>query len=83
MDKAGTYNLDPWIGLYSKTGAIFSDEHTNCDYFSDSANFGKINILKFDTLSGIIAGTFEIKLHSDSCGTINITEGRFDLKRTP
>ncbi len=74
-NEIGSFSLnDPENGTFSFTGL-------GCIYnqFDSIVNReGTLNITRFD--SGIIAGTFEITLTKDDCKTINITEGRFDLK---
>jgi len=42
--------------------------------------FGQYNIIKHDVILGIFAGTFSGKIKPTNCDTINITEGRFDIK---
>ncbi len=51
-----------------------------CFYVTDTTQIGELEIIKLDTINKIIAGTFEMKLWKDGCDTINITEGRFDVK---
>ncbi len=46
---------------------------------SDSLN-NYVIITKLDYQNTIISGTFNFKLYSDSCGYVNFTNGRFDLK---
>ncbi len=55
-------------------GVIFGEYHTN------SNHSGIVTFIRFDTQSGIMAGTFEFQAQELITGEIiNITEGRFDL----
>ncbi|MDQ6482154.1 DUF6252 family protein [Dyadobacter sp. LHD-138] len=49
-------------------------------YITSEINTGWINLTKADTISGIIAGTFEFTAASGSGEIVKITEGRFDIK---
>lgn len=51
-------------------------------YFHDTSNKGEIEIIHFDTVNSIIAGTFYMILKNDTCNNseMHITEGRFDFK---
>lgn len=61
--------------------AFCADLPTNCTYFTDTLNnTGHLYITKFDTINRIISGTFDMILAKDSCGDINITDGRFDIR---
>jgi len=54
-----------------------------CDYFtrlSDVTSSGNLKIQKLDRNSRIIAGTFQATMIKPNCDTIQITEGRFDMK---
>ena len=54
-----------------------------CYYFSsqeDVESSGSLIITKLDRTNRIVAGTFTAKLYKAGCDTINITEGRFDMK---
>jgi hypothetical protein len=65
--------------LYSIT---FRNEN-NCDYFNqlaDVQSFGSLNVLKLDKNSRILSGIFNATLYKSSCDTIEITDGRFDMK---
>jgi hypothetical protein len=58
----------------------FADNIKSCLYITDSTQVGTVEILKLDIPNKIIAGTFEMKLWKNGCDTINITNGRFDVK---
>ena len=54
-----------------------------CSFFSTDSNTnvsGMISISKLDRTNKIVAGTFNATLSKDGCDTIEITEGRFDMK---
>ncbi len=72
------------IGVYQeKNGGIFSNLNliSTCSGFNINSEYGKINILFFDTNRRILSGTFEfLNLLNDCSENVNITEGRFDLK---
>lgn len=54
-----------------------------CEYFSSLNGIissGSLTITKLDKTNRIIAGTFNATLSMSGCETINITEGRFDMK---
>jgi hypothetical protein len=65
--------------LFENMGG-FSDVKKNCLYITDSTQVGTVEILKLDIPNKIIAGTFEMKLWKNGCDTVNITDGRFDVK---
>jgi hypothetical protein len=52
--------------LYNSTdnGAFLEDNNTNCPYITDSLN----------------TGTFYFKVIVPGCGTMNVTDGRFDVR---
>jgi len=41
---------------------------------------GKVVLTKIDKVNKIISGTFNCKIPIPNCDTLNITEGRFDIK---
>jgi hypothetical protein len=54
-----------------------------CNFFNtDNSSYseGTITINKLDKILQIISGKFEVKIYSQGCDTIKITEGRFDMK---
>jgi len=70
VKDTGEYNI-----IYSTI------KYNNKYYQSDSLNNGKLKIIKLDTINKIISGTFYIKALSEDSNIINITNGRFDLKK--
>ncbi len=49
-------------------------------YYSNWETESQIEILKLDKSERIVAGLFEYTVHNDCGDTIQITEGRFDMK---
>jgi hypothetical protein len=47
---------------------------------STTQSSGSVTVSKLDTVAGIISGIFSVVLIRAGCDTINITDGRFDLK---
>jgi len=57
--------------------------NTSCDYFNqldDVSSSGILNLTKLDKTQKIISGTFNATLSKPGCETIQITQGRFDMK---
>ncbi len=74
--------------------AKFADGITNCYYQTDSiSSKGTLEITKFDSINKIVSGQFSfiafkykpttIAVIGNCDSTINITEGRFDIKYIP
>jgi hypothetical protein len=78
LNDTGEYylNSNSSIGSYG----TYSDALIDCFYSTNTTQVGKVKIIKFDIPNKIIAGTFEMKLWKNGCDTINITDGRFDVK---
>ncbi|MEJ7627151.1 MAG: hypothetical protein WKF35_09830 [Ferruginibacter sp.] len=82
--SSGLFNFDSSYNGLQFYRNIYASNYV--DYSTnDSGIFkkGYINIIRYDLASGIFSGTFEGKLHkvNGSYGdTINITNGRFDVK---
>ncbi|PWJ57873.1 hypothetical protein CLV98_10553 [Dyadobacter jejuensis] len=49
-------------------------------YITSSLNTGYVSLTQVDTLSGIIAGTFEFTAADTKGNLVRITDGRFDVK---
>jgi hypothetical protein len=65
--------------------SLFGVSYTTplCDYFSKDVNTnagGNFTITKLDRTNRIIAGTFNATLSKSGCETVQITDGRFDMK---
>lgn len=76
----GFYNIRKYHFFKDSSLASFNDysKPDYCIYKTDSLNKGELKITKLDTKLRIISGTFYFDAKS-SCGTIKITEGRFDV----
>lgn len=76
-NTVGTYNLQ----LHSRYGIFYVDGRTSCDFntWYDPPISGTLIITRFDTNPGIISGTFSFKAATAACGTIEGTDGRFDV----
>jgi len=59
----------------------FTEDSNNDDCSYEQSGKGFIEITRFDLINGIVSGRFEATLYSDSCDSIVITKGRFDLKK--
>lgn len=78
-----TFNVgDPILLNDPSVRFEFLDEQNNCWLESDSTTNGFLQINRYDVDEGIVSGIFEASL-SDSCTTVEITEGRFDLTFRP
>ena len=77
INTVGTYNLQ----LHSRYGVFYVDSRTNCDFNTlyDTPISGTLTITRFDTITRIISGTFSFKVTKPTCGTIEGTDGRFDV----
>lgn len=64
---------------YINHGAVFNDLKSSCFYESGFEQIGTLTITKIDTVSHVIAGTFEFTVWTEECDTINVTDGRFDI----
>lgn len=64
--------------------SLFSVSYNSpCDYFNQSnevSSSGSLSITKLDKSNGVISGTFDATLSINGCETVQITEGRFDMK---
>ncbi|MBC3756896.1 hypothetical protein H7U19_00675 [Hyunsoonleella sp. SJ7] len=54
-----------------------------CSYQFEDTLAGVLVFSKIDRVNYIISGTFEFSTVTDNCETINITNGRFDMKYIP
>ena len=68
----------------NKFGFSFNNDATSCRYdtFDSTTKIisGYFDIQKLDKTNGIFSGQFEIKFNNSGCETIEISQGRFDLK---
>lgn len=69
------------LGSNSLFGVYFSNNNCTYDYFDNSiTKTGLLTITKLDRTNRIISGTFNATLSKSGCTTIQITDGRFDMK---
>ena len=69
------------LGNNTLYGAYFSNNNCTFDYFDNTiSRSGTLTITKLDRTNRIIAGTFSASLSKTGCTTIQITDGRFDMK---
>ena len=73
----GVFSLDT-NKVYIKYLLRNNDDIESIEY---KKNIGYIEITRFDLINGIVSGRFEAILYSDSCDSIEVTQGRFDLKK--
>ncbi|MBB6613014.1 hypothetical protein H7F15_18380 [Pontibacter sp. Tf4] len=75
VDGTGSYNLgNPQAGsvLFEREECVYEGNEGEVD--------GTLEITKLDLQNGIIAGKFDFTITHPSCGTVRVTEGRFDKK---
>ena len=76
----GEYSISP----VENSRAIYTDSELLCEYMTDTIYNGVLNILRRDTMAGIISGTFSFTGYfsddNDDClEYIEVTDGRFDV----
>lgn len=71
LTHTSSFNID-YHSLPKAIGLFSSDDTTYC--------LGSLTLTKFDKVSGIVSGTFNATLASPHTDTVQITEGRFDVK---
>jgi len=76
--KPGTYLINNY--LQHKEGEL-CDLNSQCCYDTDSVNIGYLEMTRVDTINGIFSGRFRFKITVPDCGTVDVTEGRFDVRR--
>lgn len=67
----------------SRTSLYSISYNKPCDYFNqlnEVTSSGSLTITKLDRANRIISGTFKATLAKSGCTTIQITDGRFDMK---
>ena len=79
-DSINTVGNYPLL-LHSKFNVVYSDQ-LGCAFhtYYDSPILGYLDVRKFDNSNRIISGTFSFKVTTSTCGTIDGTDGRFDVK---
>ena len=87
VEQKGDYELNfdtgvsPTVILPYNYGYYFT---SSIDYITTSQYSGKVHVTKADTITGIIAGTFEFICYSPAIKEkISVTNGRFDIQLHP
>jgi hypothetical protein len=70
----GTYRLDK----STKNVFHFSDYLTNCEYLTGNGLVATVQLTRFDLVARVAAGRFSFTLETPGCGSIVVTDGRFD-----
>lgn len=73
--ETGRYELN---GEDIATG--FVDWETGCEYRMSTLNDGWIEFTYLDTIANIASGRLKFSITDPECGTINVTEGVFDIR---
>lgn len=61
----------------------FNDGNNNQEWSTDSVTGGETTILKYDTITQILSGTFYFDcINKETNDTMHITDGRFDMHYT-
>jgi hypothetical protein len=83
----GTYQLNETTNIYpgaSSSYAYYVKRKINPlnEWITSAQNTGTVTITKWDMSNKIVSGTFEFNAGSldASAGTVNVTDGRFDVK---
>lgn len=85
-DNVKHYSLNDTISAY----AVYTKSSATDCFSVFSLGYGKnvykkvvggfLTITKADKVNNIVSGTFSFDVPTDYCGTLQITEGRFDIK---
>jgi hypothetical protein len=82
--NTGKYELNTST-CYIDYSETLNVNNKTCIWSKEESNFieavGFIQLTRFDVLNGVVSGKFEAILTNSDCGIINITSGRFDLKK--
>lgn len=67
------------------TKAYFSTNKTCLGYSGSSVTHafsigGTLKLIKLDLINKVVSGKFDMKILIPDCDTLNITDGRFDIK---
>jgi hypothetical protein len=79
INSIGTYTLVQ----ASKYWIFYADFNVNnCSFetINTPPTSGILTITKFDIVNKIVSGTFSFKVSTSTCGVIDATDGRFDVK---
>lgn len=71
--------VSPSEGKSTKIDRIYGDLY-NYPYLYDGRKVGEVHITKLDTIRKIVSGTFSADVISSQGDTVQITDGRFDMK---
>jgi len=80
MYSEGNYILKDANNINKNARGIFINLINGCELETDSVNTGLLIIKRRDTVARIIAGTFNFSVTKEGCNSINIADGRFDIK---
>lgn len=78
-DSIGTYSMFSESDGYDG----YNGYGSTCSYYHNVSDYGTVNITYLNEETNIISGTFKMTLINDDCpttSTLEITEGRFDLR---
>lgn len=81
--RIGVYNLEQKVN--GKGGGGYLETYCNQPYIEFLTNEivrGQLDLKKFDSINQIACGTFWFKAVNDIGDTVNVTEGRFDVRYT-
>lgn len=73
------------LAFESKYSVFYFNTYSQCTFNTydpppPTITSGGLNVKKFDTNNRIISGTFSFNVSTSACGTIEATDGRFDVK---
>jgi hypothetical protein len=81
-DSINSIGIYP-LGLKTKYWVYYDDlKNNNCAFetINQAPTLGTLRITKFDLANRITSGTFSFKVSTVECGTIDVTDGRFDVR---
>jgi len=78
VNKEGRYDF---LQIKDSPGALFNDKRKGC-FYTEQSNVinGYFTINRLDVQKQIVSGVFEFILYKNSCDTIKVAKGRFDMK---
>lgn len=82
-DSLNFYKAPFTLALTNTSLYRFYYSNNNCTFFSTDSNThvsGVLSITKVDRINRIISGTFNATLSKSGCESIEISNGRFDMK---
>jgi hypothetical protein len=78
VTATGYYELSKLIS--SSTSRATYIPQSSSIYVAQPATEGYLNVLRFDTIKGIVSGTFAFNAYNQNGDTVHVTDGRFDLQ---